>query len=92
MLSNHLQRFNKALSNFNAKFPRVAWSEDFKMNLINDYSFFSSRIEDSNLEYGDAIKFLNNEFVKKENLTSLLQINNHKEVLIEILDRYENFD
>lgn len=92
MLSNHLQRFNKALSNFNANFPRVAWSEDFKMNLINDYSFFSSRIEDSNLEYGDTIKFLNNEFVKKENLTSLLQINNHKEVLIEILDRYENFD
>jgi hypothetical protein len=92
MLSNHLQRFNKALSNFKTKFPRVAWSEDFKMNLINDYSFYSSRIEDSNLEYGDTIKFLNDEFVKKENLTSLLQINNHKEVLTEILDRYENFE
>ncbi|NQX39463.1 Fic/DOC family protein [Pedobacter steynii] len=92
MLSNHLQRFNKALSSFKTKFPRVAWSEDFKKNLINDYSFSSSRIEDSNLEYGDTIKFLNDEFVKKENLTSLLQINNHKEVLTEILDRYENFE
>lgn len=59
--------------------------------MLNDYSFFSSRIEDSKLEYGDTIKFLQNEFVEKEHLTSLLQISNHEEVLKEIIDRYEDF-
>jgi len=92
MLSNPLQRFNEALQKFQIKFPKAIWSDDFKTNLINDFSFFSSRIEDSKLEYGDTIKFLNDEFVKKENLTSLLQINNHKVVLIEILERYEEFE
>ena len=92
MLSVYLQRFNEALIKFQKKFPRTTWSKEFKINLINDFAFFSSRIEDSKLEYGDTIKFLNDELVKKENLTSLLQINNHKEVLKEIIDRYENFE
>ena len=92
MLSKHLQRFNEALQAFQTKFPRSNWSEDFKINLLNDYSFFSSRIEDSKLEYGDTIRFLQDEFVEKEHLTSLLQISNHKEVLKEIIDRYDHFE
>ncbi|HMI01663.1 MAG TPA: Fic family protein [Pedobacter sp.] len=92
MLSQHLQRFNEALRKFQEEFPRKTWSEEFKTNLVNDFSFFSSRIEDSKLEYGDTLKFLNDEWVKKENLSSLLQINNHKEVLKEVVDRYDNFE
>ena len=92
MLPKHLKRFNEALRAFQIKFPRKTWSEEFKTNLINDFAFYSSRIEDTKLEYGDTIRFLNDEFVKKENLTSLLQISNHKEVLSEIIGRYDDFE
>jgi len=92
MLSEHLQRFNEALEAFQNKFPRDSWSQEFKTDLVNDFSFYSSRIEDSRLEYGDTIRFLNDELVNKENLTSLLQISNHKEVLKEIIDRYDHFE
>ncbi|MNL14695.1 hypothetical protein D3C87_1356500 [compost metagenome] len=66
MLLPSLQRFNKALADFQIKFPRPQWSDEFKQSLINDFSFFSSRIEDPELQYGDTIRFLNDEFVNKE--------------------------
>lgn len=91
MLAPYLERFNAALVAFQSKFPKPVWSDDFKNDMINDFSFFSSRIEDPKLEYGDTIRFLNDEFVQKEKLPSLLQIINHKEVLQEIIDRYQNF-
>ncbi|WP_316752686.1 Fic family protein [Pedobacter gandavensis] len=87
-----MNRFNQALLAFQIKFPKKDWSDDFKKNIINDFSFFSSRIEDPKLEYGATIKFLNDEFVQKEKLISLLQIGNHKDVLQDIISRYENFE
>lgn len=92
MLKPYLQRFNEALSGFQNKFPKEKWSESFKNSLINDFAFYSSKIEDPGLEYGDTIKFLNDEFVEKENLISLFEINNHKEVLQNIIERYEDFE
>jgi Fic family protein len=92
MQAPYLQRFNAALSTFQLKFPKDNWSEEFKMSLINDFTFYSSRIEDPSLVYGDTIRFLNDEFVQKEKLTSFLQVNDHKEVLREIIDRYDNFE
>jgi len=42
--------------------------------------------------YGDTIKFLNGELVKKEKMKSLLDVLNHKEILESLVNRFENFD
>lgn len=63
MLLPCLEHFNRVLSDFQYKFPKLQWDDKFKRDLINDYTFFSSRIEDPHLKYGDTIKFLNDEFV-----------------------------
>lgn len=92
MLPPYLIRFNQALFDFQSKFPKKNWTHAFKSSLINDYSFYSSRVEDARLEYGDTIKFLDNQFVKKEKLGSLLDVSNHKAVLQSVIDRYETFE
>ncbi|MBL6447807.1 Fic family protein [Fulvivirga sp. 29W222] len=92
MLSECLKRFNSALKLFQDKFPRPDWSDDFKNNLVNDYSFYSARIEDEKLQYGDTIKFLNDQLVKKGKMKSLLDVSNHKEVLLSVINRYEEFE
>ena len=92
MLSDNLQRFNTALKEFQEKFPRPDWSLELKHEIINDFSFFSSKIEDEKLDYGDTIKFLNDEFVGKERISSLLEINNHKNILEKIITRYDSFE
>lgn len=91
MLPDYLQNFNEALLKFQDKFPKGKWSVDFKESLINDYSFYSARIEDEKLHYGDTIKFLNNEFIRVGKLTSLLNISNHKDVLKSLLEKFEDF-
>jgi len=91
MLLPCLERFNRVLFDFQQKFPKAQWDESFKQDLINDFAFFSSRIEDPELKYGDTIKFLNDEFVNKEKLTSFLQLSDHQQVLSEIIGTYENF-
>lgn len=91
MLSPHLERFNKALASFQVKFPRESWSDEFKNNLINDFTFYSARVENDKIKYGDTIKFLNDELVKKQNLASLLDVENHRDVLASLLSHYENF-
>lgn len=91
MLSQPLIRFNAALNAFNQRFPRNSWTVDFTNGLVADFSFFSSKIEDQYLEYGDTIRFLNGELVRKENLASLLSVNDHKEVLEDFLIRYDTF-
>jgi Fic family protein len=92
MLANFLVRFNTALEKFQEKFPRPNWSDDFKNNLVNDYSFYSARIEDDKLLYGDTIRFLNNQLVKKGKMKSLLDVSNHKDILLSLINNYENFD
>jgi Fic family protein len=91
MLPDYLLNFNKALQNFQAKYPRENWSDKFRDSLVNDYSFFSARIEDSKLEYGDTIKFLNDESVRGINFNSLLGISEHQSVLKDLLDSLHNF-
>lgn len=53
MLPDYLQNFNEALQKFQDKFPKGKWSSGFKESLINDYSFYSAKIEDEKLHYGD---------------------------------------
>ena len=89
MLPEYLQIFNETLEQFNSRFPRKQWSEEFKNNLINDYSFYSARIEDSKLQYGDTIRFLNNESIKGINLNSLLVISDHQSILKKLIDSLE---
>lgn len=91
MLSEYLLDFNAALLQFQNKYPRNKWSEEFKDSLINDYSFYSARVEDSKLEYGDTIRFLNNETVRGINFESLLGISEHQSVLKNLLENLENF-
>jgi Fic family protein len=91
MLPNYLLKFNEALSDFQEKFPRDTWSIDFRNSLINDYSFYSARVEDSKLQYGDTIRFLNNESVRGINLNSLVGISDHQSLLKEILDTLNHF-
>ena len=92
MLSRYLIRFNKALEAFQTRFPRPQWSEEFKSSLVNDYSFYSSKIEDDKLQYGDTIKFLNGELVRKGKMKSLLEVSNHKDILLSLINRYDNFE
>ncbi|MBS7786935.1 Fic family protein [Flavobacterium sp. CYK-55] len=91
MLPDYLLNFNDALLKFQEKFPRDNWSAEFKDSLINDYSFYSARIEDSKLEYGDTIRFLNNETVRGINFDSLLGISEHQSVLKSLLENLQNF-
>jgi Fic family protein len=91
MLSDTLLAFNDALLQFQNKFPRVEWSEGFRTSLINDYSFYSARVEDSKLQYGDTIRFLNNETVRGLNLSSLLGVSEHQSVLKRVLDNLQDF-
>src|SRR5690606_41311061 len=91
MLPDYLLKFNKALSTFQEKFPRDNWSTEFRNSLINDYSFYSARVEDSKLEYGDTIRFLNNESVRGINFNSLMGISDHQSVLKKLLDSLYNF-
>lgn len=91
MFPQYLLEFNNALLQFQQKFPRNTWSEEFRFSLINDYSFYSARVEDSKLDYGDTIRFLNDETIRGINLNSLLGISEHQSVLKGILDNLENF-
>ncbi len=91
MLPDYLLNFNDALLKFQEKFPRNEWSNEFKDSLINDYSFYSARVEDSKLEYGDTIRFLNDETVRGINFESLLGISEHQSVLKNLLENLENF-
>uniref|UniRef100_UPI00404B9149 Fic family protein n=2 Tax=Flavobacterium sp. TaxID=239 RepID=UPI00404B9149 len=92
MLTNSLIAFNAALLKFQVKFPKETWSQEFRNSLINDYSFFSARVEDSKLKYGETIRFLNNETVRGLNLSSLLGVSEHQSVLKNLLDNLENFE
>jgi len=92
MLADFLIRFNTALEKFRNRFPRPNWSEEFINSLVNDYSFYSARIEDDKLSYGDTIRFLNNQLVKKGKMKSLLDVSNHKDVLLSLINNYENFE
>jgi len=91
MLSDSLDAFNKALKLFQDKFPRPEWSDEFKRNLVNDFTFFSSIIEDAQLQYGDTIKFLNDQFIQAGKLKSLMEVANHKDVLSSLIDRFDEF-
>jgi len=91
MLSDTLIAFNEALLKFQNKFPREEWSDEFRISLINDYSFFSARVEDSKLQYGETIRFLNNETVRGLNLSSLLGVSEHQSILKRILDNLKDF-
>jgi len=57
MLPQYLLDFNIALEGFQQKFPRDKWSDQFRESLLNNYSFFSARVEDAKLNYGDTIRF-----------------------------------
>ncbi len=92
MLPNYLLRFNEALLLFQVKFPRLQWSENFSLSLINDYSFYSAKVEDPKLQYGDTIRFLNNETVRGINFNSLMSVSEHQSVLKKVLDNLYNFE
>ncbi len=91
MLPEYLLKFNEALSKFQEKFPRNNWTPEFRNSLINDYSFYSARVEDSKLQYGDTIRFLNNESVRGVNFNSLMGISDHQSVLKNLLDSLSDF-
>jgi hypothetical protein len=91
MLPNYLSEFNTILLQFQEIFPRKKWSDEFTSSLINDYSFFSARVEDSKLQYGDTIRFLNNETVRGINLHSLMGVSDHQIVLKDVLKSIQNF-
>lgn len=91
MLPNYLLEFNTALKNFHEKFPRNDWTETFRLSLVNDYTFCSARVEDSKLQYGDTIRFLNNETIRGINFNSLLCVADHQSVLKDVLENLQNF-
>lgn len=92
MLPLYLQRFNEVLANFKQAFPRPAWSDEFRRSLINDFSFYSTRIEEESIEYGDTIRFLKNELVRKIHLKGLLEVSNHRDILEGLINNYNRFD
>ncbi len=92
MLPDYLIRFNSALIKFQEKYPRPNWTDDFKKNLLNDFTFYSARVEDESLQYGDTIRFLNNQLVEKAKMKSLLDVSNHKDILSALVNHYESFE
>ena len=92
MLPDYLLEFNKLLSAFQTKFPRKKWSSKFKNDLINDYTFFSAKIEDPKLEYGETIRFLNDETIRAVNLASLHGVSEHQAVLSKLINGINEFD
>ncbi len=92
MLPEYLSNFNEALQKFQKKYPRENWPIHFRDSLINDYSFYSARVEDSKLEYGDTIRFLNDESVRGINFDSLLGISEHQSVLKDLLNSLDIFE
>lgn len=92
MLPDYLDAFNGVLQRFQITFPAETWSKEFTDSLLNDYSFFSARVEDSKLQYGDTIRFLNNEIVRGVNLKSLLGISEHQRVLKNIVEQIAHFE
>ena len=90
MLPDYLLSFNNALLKFQEKYPREKWSNEFRTSLINDYSFFSARVEDNKLEYGDTIRFLNNETIRGISFNSLLGVSDHQAILKNVLDNLDN--
>lgn len=92
MLPDYLLEFNTLLAAFQIKFPREKWSFKFKNDLINDYTFFSAKIEDPKLEYGDTIRFLNNEAIRAVNLSSLHGVSEHQAVFSKLIDGINEFD
>lgn len=91
MLPVYLEAFNNALLEFQTKFPKEKWSADFKQSLLNDYTFFSARIEDPKLTYGDTIRFLNDESVRAINIDSLVAVSQHQLVLKSLIEQLDNF-
>lgn len=92
MFPKYLQDFNEALSLFKTKFPTKTWNTDFRNQLINNYAFFSSRLEDDKLQYGETIRFLNGETIRGINLKSLTGVSKHQTILKNILDCISSFD
>jgi Fic family protein len=92
MLPDYLVNFNSILKEFQDKFPVQTWSPEFRNSLVNDYSFFSARIEDSKLQYGDTIRFLNAETIRSVNLPSLLGISEHQKTLSSLLNNLDEFN
>jgi Fic family protein len=92
MLPDYLQKFNITLSSFQKKFPLDKWTDEFRISLINDYSFFSVRLEDSKLQYGDTIRFLNNETIRSANLNSLLGVSEHQKTLLNLIENISAFE
>ena len=91
MLSDYLLVFNEVLTDFQKKFQRDCWTEAFRNSLINDYSFYSARVEDAKLQYGDTIRFLNNESVRGIDFKSLSSVSDHQVVLKNLLDSLNDF-
>jgi Fic family protein len=91
MLPDYLVAFNISLEQFQQKYPRGKWTEEFKTSLVNDYSFFSARVEDSKLQYGDTIRFLNDESIRGVNLQSLLAVSEHQTVLKNLIINIADF-
>ena len=91
MLPPYLEAFNIALQQFQKQFPREKWDTEFTVSLVNDFAFFSSRVEDDKLKYGDTIQFLNNEIIRAVNVTSLMNVSSHQAVLKQLLDHLNTF-
>lgn len=91
MLPYYLEAFNIALQQFKERFPPVKWDNALRLSLVNDFTFFSSRVEDDKLKYGDTIRFLNNEITHAANLVSLMNVSSHQEVLKSLLEHLHSF-
>ncbi|MFM9984975.1 MAG: Fic family protein [Flavobacteriales bacterium] len=92
MLLPSLEEFNQALEDFRSHYPLKEWTNEFSESVLNDFSFFSSRLEDPNLQYGDTIRFLNNEVVNTFRVDSFHAVSEHKAVLSELMKNLEHFE
>ena len=92
MVPQYLKEFNNTLAEFRKLFPVNKWTPEFRDNLINDYSFFSSRVEDPKLQYGETIRFLNGETIRGANFKSLTGISKHQAILKNIIDYIDSFN
>ena len=92
MLSaEQLTRFNTSVERFNVAYPKKAWSEDFKKQLKNNFTYYSNKLEGTDLGYGDTIAYLQGQFIEGRSIRDLADLQNHHEILQLVFDNYNTW-
>ena len=90
--SNHqlLARVEKLHKEY-LKIKPQDFSDKEKFYVINSLTYHSNKLEGMTLSYGDTMNYLNKGLIRKDSpLKDIADLENHREVLLEIFDSYDS--